>query len=264
VIFLKLGGSLITDKTTPHTHRPEVLARMAHEIAAAREQDPGLRLVIGHGSGSFGHVPAQKYATRWGVSSAADWNGFAEVWREAHALNQLVIDALTTEGIPVLAFPPSACILANGGQVSGWDLKPIRSALAADLVPLVNGDVAFDTQLGGTILSTEDVFRFLARELHPERILLAGIEEGVWADYPVRQHLIQEITPGNLLQFASVLGGSQAVDVTGGMVAKVQMMLELVQEIPGLKVQIFSGNEPGLVMQALLGIKAGTHICRKT
>lgn len=263
MIFLKLGGSLITEKTTPHTHRPEVLARMAQEIAAAREQDPGLRLVVGHGSGSFGHVPAQKYATRQGVRSPLDWYGFTEVWREAHTLNQLVIEALETEGIPVLAFPPSACILADGGQVSGWDLKPFHSALEAGLVPLVNGDVAFDSRLGGTILSTEAVFRFLAHELQPERILLVGIEEGVWADYPVREHLIQEITPANLPQLAGVLRGSQAVDVTGGMFAKVQEMLELVQEIPGLEVQIFSGNEPGLVLHALLGVKAGTRIYRK-
>jgi len=32
--FLKLGGSLITDKTQPRTPRPEVLARLMAEIAA--------------------------------------------------------------------------------------------------------------------------------------------------------------------------------------------------------------------------------------
>jgi isopentenyl phosphate kinase len=52
--FLKLGGSLITDKNEAHTHRPDVLARLGREIAAALEQDPSIKVVLGHGSGSFG------------------------------------------------------------------------------------------------------------------------------------------------------------------------------------------------------------------
>ena len=66
------------------------------------------------------------------------------------------------------------------------------------MIPLVNGDTIFDDQRGGTILSTEDLFIYLARQLHPERILLAGLEEGVWADYPACTQLIGEITPRNL------------------------------------------------------------------
>ena len=32
VVFLKLGGSLITDKTHPYTARHEVIARLAGEV----------------------------------------------------------------------------------------------------------------------------------------------------------------------------------------------------------------------------------------
>ena len=49
MIFLKLGGSLITDKTGVEAARPAVLARLAAEIAAARAAQPGLPLLIGHG-----------------------------------------------------------------------------------------------------------------------------------------------------------------------------------------------------------------------
>ena len=35
LVFVKLGGSVITDKTQPETARPEVIARLAGEIAAA-------------------------------------------------------------------------------------------------------------------------------------------------------------------------------------------------------------------------------------
>ena len=53
--FLKLGGSLITDKSRPQTARLDVLERLASEIAQAYHKHPDLSLVIGHGSGSFGH-----------------------------------------------------------------------------------------------------------------------------------------------------------------------------------------------------------------
>ena len=72
-IFLKLGGSLITDKTQVETVRADVLTRLAAEIAQARRENTALRLVLGHGSGSFGHVAAARRGTRQGVADAEDW-----------------------------------------------------------------------------------------------------------------------------------------------------------------------------------------------
>lgn len=259
-LLLKLGGSLITDKTRPHTARPEVLRRLAEEISAARQQLPGQRLVLGHGSGSFGHVPARRWGTRNGVHTPEEWRGFVEVWRQAQALNRLVMDALEEAGLPALAFPPSASVLARNGQVERWDLAPLRQALEAGLVPVVYGDVAFDVVRGGTIVSTEDLFETLARQLRPNRLLLAGLEPGVWADFPSRTHLLAEITPASMGQLEAILSGSAAVDVTGGMASKVRQALGLAQEIPGLQAQIFSAETPGVLLHALLGEQVGTII----
>ncbi|MCX6065672.1 MAG: hypothetical protein NT121_07955, partial [Chloroflexi bacterium] len=60
LVFLKLGGSLITDKTLPYTPRLDKLADLASQIAAALSTRQ-LSLVLGHGSGSFGHIAAKKY-----------------------------------------------------------------------------------------------------------------------------------------------------------------------------------------------------------
>jgi isopentenyl phosphate kinase len=120
--------------------------------------------------------------------------------------------------------------------------------------------VVYDRTRGGTILSTEDLFAHLARELQPARLLLAGIERGVWEDFPACTRLIPEITSGNLAQVAPSLGGSTATDVTGGMASKVQQSLDLAQEVPGLEVLIFSGEENGAVREALLGEARGTLI----
>jgi isopentenyl phosphate kinase len=118
--------------------------------------------------------------------------------------------------------------------------------------------VIFDNARGGTILSTEDLFGHLARKLRPEHILLAGLEHGVWADFPTCTRLLAVITPESLPDVAPVLGGSSATDVTGGMASKVGQSLSLIEEIPGLEVLIFSGEIAGVVKDALLGARVGT------
>ena len=258
--FLKLGGSLITDKANPHTPRVDALARLAVEIAAAQQEQPQMALLLGHGSGSFAHVPASCYGTRQGVHTPEQWRGFVEVWREAAILNHIVLDALSAAGLPAVAFPPSASVTAAGGRLAAWDVTPLRLALENGLLPVVYGDVIFDSEQGGTIFSTEDLFVHLAAEFRPTSLLLAGLEEGVWADYPQCTRLVDEITPQNRAQVAPGIGGSAATDVTGGMASKVQQSLELVQQIPGLQVRIFSGEVAGNVRRALLGEALGTLI----
>jgi isopentenyl phosphate kinase len=258
--FLKLGGSLITDKTRPHSPRLDLMARLADEIVAARRRDISMQLILGHGSGSFGHVPASQYGTRQGVKSKEEWQGFVEVWREAIALNRLVIESLGEAGLPAVAFPPLASVIARDGRVEKWDLSPIIASLQAGLLPVVFGDVVFDSFRGGTILSTEDLFDYLARRLTPRTLLFAGLEPGVWIDFPACTQLIEEITPSNLSGIAAAIGASAATDVTGGMISKVQQSLELVRDIPGLEVRIFSGEISGLLERALLGEPVGTVI----
>jgi isopentenyl phosphate kinase len=261
--FLKLGGSLITDKSRPATPRPDRLARIAGEIAHWLSGEETGRLLIGHGSGSFGHVPASRHATRAGVRNVGDWAGFVEVWQAAADLNRLVLAALRTAGIPVMGFPPSAAVLAEGGRIATWPAAPIGSALAAGLVPVVHGDVAFDIAIGGTILSTETLFAHLAGELNPRRILIAGVEAGVWVDYPQRSELIPNIDPIQAKERMAAIRGADDPDVTGGMRSKVGAMLELVERIPELQVRIFGGLEPGNIAGALSGEALGTLLSRK-
>lgn len=273
LVFLKLGGSLITDKTKPMTPHPEVIHQLADEIASVIHENPNLRLLIGHGSGSFGHAVANQHQTQAGGTDQTYWQGFAEVWSAARALNQMVINALTQTGVPVMAFPPSAGIITHHQKVESWDIGPIKHALSHGLIPVVQGDVTFDEKLGGTILSTEAIFQYLARLFKPQEILIAGVEEGVYRDYPIKthpshpdsdrkrhEHVIPRITPHNFSQILPGLTTSHAVDVTGGMLAKVEMMISLIKEDPNLKVHIFSGVKPMNLQKALNGEPLGTLI----
>ncbi|GAB4487768.1 MAG: isopentenyl phosphate kinase [Anaerolineales bacterium] len=261
LIFLKLGGSLITDKTRPYTPRLDILSDLARQILTAKQARPELALVLGHGSGSFGHVAATKHGTRQGAQTPEQWSGFAEVWFQASALNRFVMETLREAGVPALALAPVSAVTAREGKVARWDLTPLKSALSAGLVPVVYGDVVFDEARGGTILSTEDLFEHLARELRPDRILLAGLEAAVWADFPQRRNRLEKITPASFDEVKAGVGQSHGADVTGGMNSKVRQMLDLVTEISGLTAQIFSGEQSGNIYQALVGENLGTLIC---
>jgi isopentenyl phosphate kinase len=94
-------------------------------------------------------------------------------------------------------------------------------------------------------------------------MLLAGIEPGVWEDYPTCSRIIPKITPDNLEDIAPVLGGSDSTDVTGGMESKVKQCLVLTKDIPELEIEIFSGEEPGTLLEVLLGAHKGTVILRR-
>lgn len=258
LLFLKLGGSLITDKRGQEALRPSVLARLADEIAAALDEagrgEEALRLVVGHGSGSFGHVAAAAHDTRAGVRTAEQWAGFAQVSDAAARLNRLVCGALLAAGVPAVSLQPSASARCWDGEIVEMATRPVRAALDAGLVPLVYGDVAFDTVRGGTIVSTEEVLAYLAREMTPSWFLLAGETDGV---YDEAGAVIPRISEENFGAFAEALGGSHGTDVTGGMAAKVRGMLDLAAAHPGLAVRIFSGMRAGRVREALLRPGAG-------
>jgi isopentenyl phosphate kinase len=116
----------------------------------------------------------------------------------------------------------------------------------------------FDTILGGTILSTEDLFQYLAGKLSPRTILLAGKDPGIWQDFPECNQLVQNLTPQTYRNIKDKIGLSAAPDVTGGMGDKVEAMLKLIKNQPNLQVQIFSGMEPGNIIRALKGDQLGT------
>ncbi len=251
MIFLKLGGSAITDKNREATARHDVIRQIAREIHHAfLRSNSTLSLLIGHGSGSFGHFAAKKF----GYGEPENWRAYAETGAAAARLTRIVTDVFLDENVPVVAMQPSASARCRDGVLIDLATTPIRTALEHRLIPLVHGDVAFDETRGMTIASTEMIFAYLAPILKPSRIVLAGIVEGVFTADPLQDssaRLIREITPANLARIEAQLRGSHGVDVTGGMLDKVKKMVALVQREPTIRVHIVSALRVGVIERAL-------------
>lgn len=248
--LVKLGGSLITDKRVEKSFRRDVVKRLADEIAAARAEDPQLKLLIGHGSGSFGHFAAKRANTINGVYSPSDWQAFAYVSNTAAELNYLVCDCLQEAGLPVWRIQPSASLLSHNGEVIQLSMRSIEAALSNSLIPIVYGDVSLDSYIGGTIISTEKIFFYLCTALAVNRVFLLGEVSGVYGN---SGEVVSSISPSNYESLFSILGGSGGIDVTGGMETKVEDMLSVVNKFPAMTIRIFSGLTENLLTDALLG-----------
>lgn len=258
-ILIKLGGSLITDKSEAKSFRREIVSRIARQVARLRALDQNIPIVIGHGSGSFGHFEAKKYSTIEGVSSDEERLGFARVGAVAAELSLLVQNEFLAAGLPTMRFQPSSMMVSSAGRLRSLDSRALSLALDQRLIPLIHGDIALDERIGGTIISTESLFAHLVQPLGVTRIILLGEVEGVLNHHG---ELLSRIRPSSLETVRSALAGSGGIDVTGGMLQKVETMIALIGERPSLEVIIADGNTKNVLVDLLVKrSQIGTLIC---
>jgi isopentenyl phosphate kinase len=256
---VKWGGSIITDKTVPKTPRLDVIQRLAEEL---KNVFPNYAILLGHGSGSFGH---------WAVVHAKDLRSTnpkqyaAFVHSVAAELNHIVVKTLVDAGLPAFHFPPSSIIFSRDDFPSRLCVGALKDVLSSGYLPVTYGDAVTDAKRGGTIFSTERVFNVLAPVLKPKRIVLISDVNGVYTADPHNDpnaEVIPEITPENFEEIRDALGGSHGVDVTGGMLSKVESMLALVRTSPWLESVIITSADPGNMERAIRGERVGTTIHR--
>ncbi len=256
--LIKLGGSLVTDKRRAKSFRRGTVQAIAREISELRALQPERRIVLGHGSGSFGHYEAQKHNTIDGVHTDQERLGFARVGAVASELGQLIVRELLAASLPALRFQPSAMQIARNRSIAHIDLRALKLALDNQLLPLVHGDIALDETIGGTIISTESLFARLVKPLDVRTIVLLGDVDGV---LDLDDHVLPLITPDSQRQHARLLGIASGYDVTGGMQQKVNEMLGLARRYQDLTIVIANGNLRGILLDLLVnGAALGTRI----
>ena len=258
LILIKLGGSLITDKKKPFTPRHDVIKRLAREIHEAK-QEKKLKIIVGHGGGSFPHKPAKDYHTNEGIINKDSFKGIALVQDAASKLNRIIVDALIDAGENAVSVQPSASLISENGRIKEWYLKPVKEMLKCDLLPVPYGDVALDTKKGCCIISTEEILNYIAKHSSFKKIILAGITNGVYDKDPTKYpdaKLIPEINSKNFDEIKKYLGESSGIDVTGGMFEKVNKIFELAKF--GAEAVVMSGEIKGNLKKALLGERVGT------
>lgn len=251
--ILKLGGSVITDKTKPFSIRRNVVNRLAKEVLDTKLK----RLIIIHGGGSFGHPLAKKYRLMDGFKSKNQLTGFTETRNVMMKLHKVVVDAFISHGINVVSLPPLAFIRTRNKCISFLDRTVINRLLGLGLTPILFGDVVLDEKLGFTILSGDQIAAKLAVTLKAERIVLATDVDGVFTSNPKVNPNAKLIHQLNLSKLNEIFNEKSKpellMDVTGTMIGKLKEMVPAVNK--GVKVFVVNALKSGRVLQALKNSK---------
>lgn len=253
VVLIKLGGSVITNKEIPMELRRENLNRLVSEINQARTNMPETLFVVGHGSGSFAHVPASQYDTINGFKNQDSLIGMAIVQDSAAQLNRHVVHAFLEVGIPAVSLLPSNSLITKSRKVHTFFTDVFETYIEKGLFPVTQGDVILDVDQGCTIWSTEEVLAFFAQEFlnrnwQVDQIIHVTEVDGV---YDANKVVIPKITPYNWSNLKKFLVDTRGFDVTGGMLLKVNESLNLAQK--GASSKILSGLTPNNLYNALMG-----------
>jgi isopentenyl phosphate kinase len=257
LVFLKLGGSLITDKARPGFARHVTIRRLARELAAVVKRPRGPRLLVGHGSGSFGHVAAARGGLIPGAHAKPSLDAIARTQRAAADLHRIVVAALDGAGARPFSFAPSSFLYAANGRLAVPFAEPIFDALDRGLLPVVYGDVVLDARRGAVIVSTEELFQVLAKEavrrkLEVARVVWLGETDGVRDD---RGRTIPRLTAAVSKRTARRVNGASGIDVTGGMALRLRAAGALAEA--GVPSAIVDGRKAGAVAGAISGREAG-------
>lgn len=257
ITLLKLGGSLITDKSKAYTALPERIKRIAEEVAKAHQELTDEYLILGNGAGSFAHQSAAKYDTIHGFVDEQSLYGACVVHADAMELNRIMVQAFLKKQLPVFSLQPSALYTTKEKQIETEHMEILEPMLDKGYIPFVYGDVIVDYKQGSTIFSTDTIFRhvgsYLAKQDHKIRIIHAGSYTGVLDQ---NQKIISRITPD--MSINEILHQSDETDVTGGMKLKVEEMLSLTKL--GIESVIVDGRDEDSIYQVLKGNHSGTTI----
>jgi isopentenyl phosphate kinase len=255
ICALKLGGSVITDKSKPFTPREDVISRIAEEVKDALKGDKDLKLIVGNGGGSFPHQPAEKGRLVEGIKEPWQVDYLVKTQKAASDLNSILLGEFVEKGLPAFSVKPSSAGYTTNGEIVSFNTKSLDMLLSLGAIPLVYGDVFLDVTKGCSIVSTERLFKYLSGTMEINRMIIGTNVDGVLDQYG---KAIPEVNRKVFSQIKGYLGGSEDTDVTGGMRHKVEMLLEIALHVP--EVRIINALEKGNVKKALEGYPLGTKI----
>jgi isopentenyl phosphate kinase len=251
LILVKLGGSVITDINVPNKARMGNVKRLVAEIGRAAAAGRGV--IVGHGAGSFAHVPAHKYRVNEGFINNKSRIGASITQLSAAELHRIIVAEFVKAGIEVFSFSPSSSAIARSGRIVQWDTKPMEAALEKGFVPLVYGDVAIDAKQGVCIASTEEVFRYLSSKFKPAKVVIGTDVDGVFDKDPKTLKSATLIPRINWLGDRTVtFSSNRKFDVTGSMKRKVELMYEIAKTSK-TRCYIVNANVPDRLYRAMTG-----------
>lgn len=258
-VVIKLGGGLITDKSTHKAVNYDAVessSRVIMEIVSL-----GYTPIIVHGAGSFGHLSAKKWNIAEGLvpeMSKQQRDAVANIRSDMKELCGILTDRIEEAGLDCDTFPPSQWARGTGSEFTG--VISMFERAPDDPIPITFGDVVdTDDSREFGILSGDDIMLRIAKEVHDisHVIFLIGDAPGIM-DRPPKLDgamLLEKWSSREIIDSEHM----KDIDVTGGIQLKMRRASEISRHVE--QVWIIDGRKPNRILELLTnGQTIGTRI----
>ncbi|MDR2866622.1 MAG: isopentenyl phosphate kinase family protein [Methanomassiliicoccaceae archaeon] len=256
MILIKLGGSVITDKSAYKRFNKDIVSRLCREIKGSKKE-----VIIVHGAGSFGHVLAKEFELQKGHMNNGQIDAVAKVSRDVRELNGMIVSELISAGIPSVSVPTGSCFVMDDNELLINDDEVLRGYVRLGIMPVMFGDVVLDRKKGFGICSGDAVMRSLAILFEPEAVVFVSDIDGLYDRDPKVSKDAKLITDVDRDALDRIPPEMTVADVTGGVHAKMRTMLDMCSD--GRDCILVNGTVDGRLEELLTGKKVICTRARK-
>ena len=246
MILIKLGGSVITDKTSYKRFNKERVARLCREIKESKKD-----VMIVHGAGSFGHIVAKEFELQKGHVRKDQIKAVARVSQDVRELNIMVVSELNDAGIPAVSIPTGSCFIMNDNELQMKDAEILKRYADLGIVPVMPGDVVLDRKKGFGICSGDAIMKCLADIFSPETVIFVSDIDGLYDRDPKISKKAKLIKEVNKKVLNDIPSETTVADVTGGVHKKMKLMLDMCSD--GRDCILVNGTVEGRLHSLLAG-----------
>lgn len=262
MILIKLGGSVITDKSTPLSFSQDAVHKMGEAISVLSESEP---VILIHGGGSFGHYYSVQYDMHTEPKQYS-LDGFSIVRNSMVRLNSLILDVLARCNLRPYCCPPSVLVHSNDAPYDSDHMtdkyntipervQEVQTIAESGMCPVLYGDAMWYGGRMSYILSGDVIMAMLSAILRPRLAVFAMDVDGLYESMKSKK-IIQKVDAQRLVNFDPT-NNTQRNDVTGGMVRKVRVATEICSN--GIDVFFVNGNKPERITDILHNKYTGTR-----
>ena len=247
MFIIKIGGSIITDKTKENCFKKDIVDNLAKQIKKSKKE-----IILVHGAGSFGHILAKKYNLNQGYKNNKQIHGFSITHAMVQRLNSLVLNSLHKNGIPAVSLPPHNILKLRNHKFSSFNHGIFDDYLKIGITPVTFGDVVLDEKIGFSICSGDLLIQILSNFFKPEKAIFIIDEDGLYTSNPKinkNAEFINSTTVEKLKKLT--VTADKHDDVTGGMSGKIETIKSIANL--GIDTVLLNGNKPNRLFKVLVG-----------
>ncbi len=256
--LIKLGGSILTDKNTPYTANEELISSIAKEIKECLDAGLIEDLIIIHGVGSFGHVPVLKHKLHLGFQNTEQLLPMSQTQHEINEFRLKLTRNFIDAGIPVNLLHASSFCISEKMNISEFFMEAVKGYMSLGMIPLIGGDMLYDTKMGFSVGSGDQFMVLYAKNLTADTMIFVSDVDGVYTADPKKDPDAKIIYSLKIEMLKGIIENTDSAhlkDVSGAMKGKLKAIYSLKDEIAhGTNVCLLSMKNYGTLKSVLSAI----------